>query len=427
MTTYPKNQLKQVATINDDTLSESTPADYELQYIDIGNVNSLGKINEVATYRFQDAPSRARRVVNDGDIIISTVRTYLQAIAPIEDPPDNLVVSTGFAVVRPIARRLATDYCKYALREPSFIHEVIKNSVGVSYPAINTSELSEILISVPSLGQQSSIADYLDKETDKIDKLINVLERSLDLLAEKRQALITHAVTRGLEPNVPMRDSGVEWIGEIPSHWEVLPLKYICTIGNGSTPLRQEDRYWKDGTIPWLTSTVVNDDTVEMATQFITDTALSECHLPLVAPESVLVAITGQGKTRGKATILKFEATINQHMVYMTPLPTKVSSAFLQSYLSSIYTPLRVMSEGSGSTRGALTVEQLNELFIAAPDLDEQERIVSKIAPKKQTIDKLSMNIENVRKLLIERRISLISAAVTGQLDIPTESCKSKN
>src|SRR4051794_9398551 len=112
-TEHERRRLKYAATINDDTLGENTEPDYSLQYIDIGNVDSLGVIHDVETYRFENAPSRARRLVRDGDVIISTVRTYLQAITPITEPPDNLVVSTGFAVVRPRPNVLDARYCKY--------------------------------------------------------------------------------------------------------------------------------------------------------------------------------------------------------------------------------------------------------------------------------------------------------------------------
>jgi type I restriction enzyme S subunit len=148
-----KQLIKYVATINDESLGEDTNPKFELKYVDIGNVDSTGNIHEFATYLFDNAPSRARRIVRDGDIIISTVRTYLQAIAPIQLPPDNLIVSTGFAVVRPKPEKLDSGYCKYAFRESGFLHEVMARSVGVSYPAINTSELSNIPIYVPSLSE----------------------------------------------------------------------------------------------------------------------------------------------------------------------------------------------------------------------------------------------------------------------------------
>ena len=188
-------RLKYTATINDESLPETTDPDYELQYIDIGNVDSQGIIHDIVSYRFETAPSRARRMVIDGDVIVSTVRTYLQAIAPIEDPPDNLIVSTGFAVVRSLNTLLDREFCKYALREKHFLCEVESYSTGVSYPAINSSELGNIHISLPSLNVQRAIAKYLDRETAHIDALVAEIERTLALLEEKRSALITAAVT----------------------------------------------------------------------------------------------------------------------------------------------------------------------------------------------------------------------------------------
>ena len=144
-----RRRLKYAATINDEALSEETDADYVLQYVDISNVDSLGNIHEIATYPFAEAPSRARRRVRDGDVIISCVRTYLQAIAPVQDPPDNMIVSTGFAVVRPCADVLDAAFARYVLREPSFLADVEMRSVGVSYPAVNSSDLGNISIRLP--------------------------------------------------------------------------------------------------------------------------------------------------------------------------------------------------------------------------------------------------------------------------------------
>lgn len=190
-----RHKLKHLASINDDVLDENVDVDFEMQYIDIGNVDSSGRISELMSYRFKDAPSRARRLVRDGDVIISTVRTYLQAITQIHEPPDNLVVSTGFAVVRPFQDRFDTRYCRYALREPAFLAEVEKRSVGANYPAINAIDLADIPIPIHPLPQQRAIADYLDRETVRLDALAVRIERTIALLKERRTALIAAAVT----------------------------------------------------------------------------------------------------------------------------------------------------------------------------------------------------------------------------------------
>ena len=247
------------------------------------------------------------------------MRTYLQAIAPIAEASDNTIVSTGFAVIRPRPDILDPGYCTYALREPEFLAEVEKRSVGVNYPAINVSNLGSIPIHLPKLDTQRIITDYLDRATARLDRLVAEKRRILRLLAEKQHALITCAVTHGLDPDAPPRDSGVPWACEIPAHWETWKISHFAAVGNGSTPNRNNGTYWTGGSIPWLNSSVVNRYEVTEADQFVTPVALRECHLPLVKAGSVLVGITGQGETRGQATVLTFDATINQRMAFVTP------------------------------------------------------------------------------------------------------------
>ena len=189
-----QRKLKYVAGINDEVLGEDTDPDFEILYIDIGNVESSGKIAEASAYRFEDAPSRARRRVRDGDVIISTVRTYLQAIAQVQNPPENMIASTGFAVVRPLSE-FDANYCKYALREQQFLSEVEKRSGGVNYPAINAIDLANIPVHTHPLAQQRAIADYLDRETRRLDELAARTRETIALLKERRAALIVAAVT----------------------------------------------------------------------------------------------------------------------------------------------------------------------------------------------------------------------------------------
>ncbi|WP_187394235.1 restriction endonuclease subunit S, partial [Aeromonas sobria] len=209
--------LKYIVSCNDEVLSESTDPDMEFEYIDIGGVSSSEGITRTESMRFSGAPSRARRIVRQGDIIVSTVRTYLEAIAPISLEFDGKIASTGFAVLRP--KYLLSGFAQYALRARHFIDSVVARSTGVSYPAINSSELIDIKIVVPSLKEQQTIAAFLDYETARIDRLIAQQQRLIELLKEKRQAVISHAVTKGLNSNAPMKESGVEWLGQVPEHW----------------------------------------------------------------------------------------------------------------------------------------------------------------------------------------------------------------
>jgi type I restriction enzyme, S subunit len=186
--------IQRIASINDEVLPESTEADYEIEYVDIGSVNlSLG-IESSEIHKFKDAPSRARRIVKNGDVIVSTVRTYLKAIAFVKEPPVNMIVSTGFAVIRSKIG-LESNFAKFGLQSINFIDEVISRSTGISYPAINASELAKIKIPLPPVEEQKAICAYLNKQTLEIDSLISESKKIIVLLQERRSALISAAVT----------------------------------------------------------------------------------------------------------------------------------------------------------------------------------------------------------------------------------------
>ena len=275
----------------------------------------------------------------------------------------------------------------------------------------------DLQVPIPELSQQRAITDYLDRETTRLDALVAEKEQLLGLLAEKRRALITRAVTRGLDPNVPLRDSGIPWLGKIPTHWEVWKLGHSASVGNGSTPSRGNATYWAEGTIPWLNSSVVNQYEATKADQFVTQIALRECHLPLVKNGSVLVAITGQGKTRGQAVVLSFDSTINQHLAYITPDHSRLDPWFLRWTLLSAYEFLRSISDDAGGTKGALTCEDVAYLHIPIPPIDEQHAITARIATLSARLDQLRIATERAMRLIKERRAAVIAAAVTGQIE----------
>ncbi len=270
----------------------------------------------------------------------------------------------------------------------------------------------------PSQEVQCLIANYLDRETARIDGLIAEKERMLALLNEKRAALISRIVTRGLDPSAPLKPSGQEWLGEIPAHWEIQPIKYLTVVGNGSTPSVENADYWDDEGYPWLNSSVVNVSPVVEASRFVTETALRECHLPKIQPPAVLVGITGQGKTRGMASVLGIEATINQHLAFIKPRTHDLDTDFLYYLLGHAYAFIRSDSDGAGSTKGAITCEQLANMKIPLPPGDEQIEICTRIRRSLDVSKPLRSEIRISLGLLTERRSALITAAVTGQIAI---------
>jgi type I restriction enzyme S subunit len=167
-----------------------------------------------------------------------------------------------------------------------------------------------------------------------------------------------------------------------------------------------------------LNSSVVNESRVTRAEQFVTAVALRECHLPVVAPGSLLIGLTGQGKTRGMATILDIEATVNQHVAYVTPDRSTWLPEYLLWSLRASYEGLRRLSEENGSTKGGLTCEALKQFRLAIPPLDEQRRIAVHLDQQTAKIDLLVAETERFIELSKERRAALITAAVTGQIDV---------
>ena len=291
-------------------------------------------------------------------------------------------------------------------------------STSTALPSMTQGDLLNHPAAIPSLFEQTQIARFLDHETARIDALIEEQQRLIELLKEKRQAVISHAVTKGLDPTVPMKDSGVEWLGEVPAHWGLTRIGWQCMVGNGCTPARDNQSYWYDGHYPWLNSSKVNLERVVEADQFVTSQALKECALPIVKPGSVLMAITGEGKTRGMVTITEIEATINQHVAFIEPRGSELRPAFLHDWLSANYSRLRHDSADWGSTKAAITCSDIRAYPLPLPPLAEQEAICQFIDSKSSLIDRLISSADENVSLLQERRSALISAAVTGKIDV---------
>ncbi|EHM09448.1 restriction endonuclease S subunit [Thermanaerovibrio velox DSM 12556] len=186
--------LKRFVRLNASVLAETTPADYEFRYIDIGTVGTGFLTREPQRLRFGNAPSRARRVLHQGDTIISTVRTYLKAVYFVDKDPEALVCSTGFAVLTP-GPSTQPKYVSYLVQSNTFTDRVTAESVGTAYPAIAEGRLGSFYVPVPPLPEQTAIVEYLDAETAKLDAAIAAARREIELLREYRERLIADVVT----------------------------------------------------------------------------------------------------------------------------------------------------------------------------------------------------------------------------------------
>ncbi|WP_169066137.1 restriction endonuclease subunit S [Candidatus Accumulibacter phosphatis] len=406
--------MKFAAPLRNERMSASSD---HADYLGLENVESwTGRIIEAASKSNEaiDGDSGLANVFREGDVLFGKLRPYLAKACHV---PCEGVCSTELLVMRP-AESLHPRFLLYSLLTPDFVGTVDASTFGAKMPRASWDYIGSLEIRLPPIDAQSSIANYLDRETTRIDGLIAEKERMLALLEEKRAALISRVVTRGLDPNAPLKPSDQDWLGEVPAHWEVQPIKYLAVVGNGSTPSVENASYWSDDGYPWLNSSVVNEPLVIKASRFVTETALKECHLPKIQPPAVLVGITGQGRTRALSSLLGIEATINQHLAFIKPHCDALHPGYLCHWLGHAYAFLRSDSDGAGSTKGAITCEQLANMRIPVPPTGEQLEICAHIRKSLDVAEPLQSEIQNSLNLLMERRAALITAAVTGQIPL---------
>lgn len=416
---WDKKRLKYVATVNDEALPETTDPSLEFTYVDIGNVDSVGGITGTEDLVFETAPSRARRIVRRGDVIVSTVRTYLKAITAIGSGGENLIVSTGFAVVRPI--ELDQRFVAYALRSPYFVDSIVAHSTGVSYPAINASDLACLDIAFPPFPEQQAIAAFLDRETAKIDALVAKKERLIELLQEKRTALITRAVTRGLDSQAPMKDSGVDWLGEIPEHWEVKRLKYLLRA-----PLQygaNEPSNYIDSESPrYVRITDIRDDGT-----LWDDTYRSiplETAKPYLLSEGDLL-FARSGATVGKTFRYRLDWGKTAYAGYLVRARLDnglTDTDFVEYYTHSEGYRGWILGNFIQSTIQNVSAERYATLMLPLPPLTEQHAISAFLDRETTKIDALVTKVGDAIERLREFRVGLISAAVAGQIDVREEA-----
>jgi type I restriction enzyme, S subunit len=260
-------------------------------------------------------------------------------------------------------------FLAYQLGIDSIQQYVAMNKRGATIKGITRDCLEQIRLNVPPLPEQKKIAHILST----VQRAIEAQERIIQTTTELKKALMHKLFTEGLR-HEPQKQTE---IGPVPESWEVVELGTLAKVGNGSTPKRANGAYWEGGTIPWLNSTKIHDRFITEADQFVTPQAVKECHLPKVAPNSLLIAITGQGKTLGNSAITRIETCINQHLAYAQFHAAKIVPDFVLWFMQTRYDYLRSIAHGGGSTKGALTCGFLKTLPIPVPSRVEQEEIVT--------------------------------------------------
>ena len=311
--------------------------------------------------------------------------------------------------------KLPLSYLYYAL--PKF---VIENASTNIYGAnILNQELirNALLVKIPYI-EAEKIANFLDHETAKIDHLIEKQQQLIELLKEKCQAVISHAVTKGLDPNVPMKDSGVEWLGEVPEHWKVTRFKFLCDsivagpFGSSIT----KDMYVNQGFKVYGQEQVIPNN-FEIGDYYISEKNYKELARYAVDPGDILISCVG---TFGKIAVFPSngeKGIINPRLIKAT-LSKDHNSYFYREFLKSEAVFKQFEQLSRGGTMGVINIAILNEIVAVAPDTNEQEAIYVFIAEQKIKFSHLIGRACEQIELLKERRTALISAAVTGKIDV---------
>ena len=306
---------------------------------------------------------------------------------------------------------------EYALPFPLKAINDITYSTTVKH--LSSYQVQKTFIALPPHEQeQSAIAAFLDRETAKIDALVAEQEKLIELLKEKRQAVISHAVAKGLDPNVPMKDSGVEWLGEVPEHWELTQLKYVVALGSVITyGIVQAGPHVEDG-VPYIKTSDMSGDSLPLdgysKSSFEIDKSYSRSK---VSPGDIVVAIRatvgkcllvpedldGANLTQGTAKVSSGSSMLNLFLLH------QMNSLSAQTYFDLM---------AKGATFREITLDALRRTPITVPPLDEQKQIIIFLEGKLCLFDDLQREAQSTIDLLKERRSALISAAVTGKIDV---------
>jgi type I restriction enzyme S subunit len=398
----------------------STPSRNNLDYWDDGTIPwvSSGEVNQYHITEPSELITQAAldecpiRVLPVGSIVIGMIgqgkTRGLAAILKIE-----VTINQNLAAIV-TGEKLDTVYLHYTFQSVYvFLREFGR---GGQQAALNCEILGATQIPVPPGPEQTAIASFLDTETSKIDLLVSEQRRLIELLKEKRQAVISHAVTKGLDPSVPMKDSGIQWLGEVPEHWEVKPLKYLTpqiTVGIVVEP----SKHYVDEGIPALRSLNVDQGTINQENPVYISDEANELHAKSKIYAGDLVAVRS-GQTGTTAVVPESLDGCNCIDLIIIRKPADGSEWFLSWFLASDAAVAQFSLGSGGAIQQHFNIGTAMHLLVTTPPPAEQIEIVSQVCEETTQIDTLVAQAERAIELLQERRTALISAAVTGKIDV---------
>lgn len=369
-------------------------------------------VNRITKERYDESPEI---MLEEGDVLVTKDGSTTGTTNIIRYLPEPATVNSSIAVLRR-KENLFSHYLYYFFTSPYTQNVINRVRGGMGVPHLFQADLRKFNILLPPKIEQQQIVAFLDRETAKIDQLIAKQQQLIELLKEKRQAVISHAVTKGLNPDVKMKASGVEWLGDVPEHWVVSGFKkYLESIVDyrGKTPTKVDDgiflvtaRNIKNGRIDYTCSQeyVLEDEYASIMSR----------GLPAIGE----VLFTTEAPLGEVAQIDNTEIALAQRIIKFCGKKDTLQNDYLSFYMSSLQFQAGLNIYATGSTALGIKADRLGYLKHLIPPLDEQSKIVSHIKDKNEKFDALMMKAERQIELLRERRAALISAAVTGKIDV---------
>lgn len=349
-----------------------------------------------------------------GDILFGKLRPYLAKAYRAESSGEAV---GDFHVLRPME---GTDsrFCQYQILNREFIDMVDGSTFGSKMPRASWEFVGGMQMTCPSLAEQAQIAAFLDRETAKIDELVTEQRRLMDLLKEKRQAVISHAVTRGLNRDAPIKPSGIDWLGDVPEHWELLPLKRIVSVPITDGP--HETPQFIDEGVPFVSAEAVSSGSINFSKVRACISAEDNARYSLkYAPKLHDIYMVKSGATTGITAIVEDRTDFN---IWSPLAAIRCNSGsiphFVLNFMRSRQFLEAITLYWSFGTQQNIGMGVIENLACTVPPMEEQVKIASYLRDELVKFDTLTTEAQRAIDLLQERRTALISAAVTGQIDV---------
>ncbi|WP_110114481.1 restriction endonuclease subunit S [Bacillus sp. CGMCC 1.16541] len=405
-------KISRLKYVSDIVMGQSPSSD-EVSDIEVGAPFLQGNAEFGQYYPLPKLYCKSTNKVSEVDDILFSVRAPVGAM---NISNQVYAIGRGLCAIRPKEKN---RYLWYLIQYAKV--EMNSKLKGSTFESVTTEDVKNLVTLVPSEAEQKNIANFLNEKTSEIDSLIADKEKLIELLEEKRQAIITEAVTKGLNPNVKMKDSGVEWIGEIPEHWKIKKIKHLSTyVGSGKTPKGGGEIYTNEG-VMFLRSMNVHFEGLRLNDiVYINPEIDDDMKSTRVKSQDILLNITGASIGRTCIVPANFPpANVNQHVCIIRPGKSKIVPALLSKIMGSQIVQEQIIMAQNGSSREGLNFPQVRNLLLPLSDSIEEQRYISKYI-EKQTKELYSsiMDIKEQIGKLKEYRQSLIYEAVTGKIDV---------